>query len=47
MATAFVFAHGMALSGERSGELPLVYAAAFVAILVMGPGRYSVDARLR
>jgi putative oxidoreductase len=47
MATAFVFAHGMALSGERSGELPFVYAAGFVAILVMGPGRYSVDARLR
>ena len=47
MATAFVFAHGMALSGERSGELPFVYAAGFAAILVMGPGRYSVDARLR
>ena len=47
MATAFVLAHGMALSGERSGELPFVYAAGFVAVLVMGPGRYRVDARLR
>jgi putative oxidoreductase len=47
MSTAFVFAHGMALSGVGSGELPFVYAAGFVAVLVMGPGRYSVDARLR
>ena len=47
MATAFVFAHGMALSGEHSGELPFVYAAGFVALLLMGPGRYSVDERLR
>ena len=46
MTTAFVFAHGMALSGERSGELAFVYAAGFVAVLVMGPGRYSIDARL-
>jgi len=47
MATALVFGHDMALSGERSGELSFIFAAGFVAVFLMGPGRYSVDARLR
>lgn len=47
MATAFVVGHGSALSGERSGELPFIFLAGFVAIFIAGPGRYSVDARVR
>mgnify|MGYP002787459321 FL=1 len=44
MATAFTVGHGMALSGERSGELPFIFLAGFLALLIAGPGRYSVDA---
>jgi putative oxidoreductase len=45
MTTAFVAAHGAALSGPRSGELPFMYLGAFVAILLAGAGRYSVDGK--
>ena len=47
MGTAFVAAHGAALSGEQSGELAFVYLAAFVVMFCAGAGKYSVDARLR
>lgn len=47
LGTAFFAAHGAALSGPGNGELPFVYVAGFVAILLAGPGRYSVDERLK
>ena len=46
MTTAFVFAHGMKLSGPGNGELAFIYLAGFVAILLAGPGRYSMDQSL-
>lgn len=46
MATAFFLVHKMVLSGEQSGELAFIYLAGFVALVVIGPGRYSVDACL-
>lgn len=46
MTTAFVFAHGMKLSGPGNGELPFIYLTGFVAILLAGPGRYSMDQSL-
>jgi putative oxidoreductase len=42
-AAAFVFVHQFALSGPHSGELPLLFFTWAVAILIMGPGRYSFD----
>jgi len=46
MATAYFVAHGMALSGEKSGELPFIYLAGFVTLLLAGPGKLSADACL-
>jgi putative oxidoreductase len=46
MAVAFFIAHKMALSGERSGELAFIYLAVYVALLITGPDRYSIDASL-
>jgi putative oxidoreductase len=43
MATAFAVGHSFALSGDRSGELPFIYLAGFLAIVIAGPGKYSVD----
>lgn len=40
---AFVIVHKFALSGQHSGELPLLFCAWAVAILLMGPGRFSFD----
>ena len=45
MATAFSFAHGMRLSGQNNGELPFMYLGAFLAILIAGAGRFSLDAK--
>ena len=45
LTTAFVVGHGAALSGPRSGELPVMYLGAFIAILLAGAGRYSVDGK--
>lgn len=47
MGVAFVAAHGAALSGERSGELAFIYIAGFAAIVIAGPGRFSVDAHVK
>jgi putative oxidoreductase len=47
MLGAFVVGHGMALSGERSGELPFIFLAGFLALFIAGPGRYSLDGRAR
>lgn len=43
MATAWVYGHGMKLSGPGSGELAFIYLAGFTAILLGGPGRFSLD----
>jgi len=45
MATAFVHAHGMRFTGQGNGELPFIFLGAFVALLLAGGGRYSIDAR--
>lgn len=45
LTTAFVTAHGMALKGPHSGELPVVYLGAFIVLLLAGPGRFSLDGR--
>ncbi|HEY6167126.1 MAG TPA: DoxX family protein [Verrucomicrobiae bacterium] len=44
MGVAFMVAHGHALKGEHSGELPYVYLAGFVMLLLAGPGKFSADA---
>lgn len=46
MFTAFYFAHGARLTGQGNGELAFMYLGAFVALLLAGGGRYSLDARL-
>ena len=43
MAVAFLSAHKGALSGEHSGELPFIYLAGFVALMIAGGGALSVD----
>ena len=45
MATAFVHAHGMRFTGQGNGELPFMFLGAFVALVLAGGGRYSIDAR--
>ena len=40
---AFLVVHGGALTGEGSGEMAFVYMAGFVALLIAGPGRHSLD----
>lgn len=46
MATAFFHAHGARLSGQGNGELPFMFLGAFVALLLAGGGRFSLDARM-
>lgn len=43
MAVAFWVAHKGSLSGEHSGELAFLYLAAYVTLLIAGPGRCSLD----
>ena len=43
MGVAFWVAHKASLSGEHSGELAFIYLAAYVTLLIAGPGRASVD----
>lgn len=40
---AFVFAHKMALTGPRNGELPFLFLIGFVVLLLAGAGKYSFD----
>jgi putative oxidoreductase len=44
MLVAFFLVHGGALSGESSGEMAFIYLGGYVALLLTGPGRFSVDA---
>jgi putative oxidoreductase len=46
MAVAFFMIHERKLSGGHSGELAFIYLAAFVALFLAGPGRFSLDNRL-
>lgn len=43
LAVAFALVHHFALSGRGSGELPFVFLGGFLAVLIAGPGRFSVD----
>jgi putative oxidoreductase len=43
MGVACLLVHGGSLSGEKSGELAFIYLAGFLAILIAGPGRFSLD----
>lgn len=45
MGVAFWGVHGMLLKGEGNGELAFVYLGVFVALLLTGPGRFSMDGR--
>ncbi len=45
LGTAFALVHHFALSGPHNGELPYIYAGAFLAIFLAGPGRFSMDGR--
>jgi putative oxidoreductase len=47
MSVAFFLVHKSSLArGPSSGELAFIYLAAFVALFVAGPGRFSVDERM-
>ncbi len=46
MLIAFALAHGFALSGDNSGEMAFLYLVGAVALILTGPGRYSVDAQI-
>ncbi len=46
MATAFWFAHGHRLSGANNGELAFLYLGAFLALVIAGGGKYSIDAKI-
>lgn len=46
MVTAFVFGHGMKLTGPGNGELAFLYLGVCAALLVAGAGRYSLDSIL-
>jgi putative oxidoreductase len=43
MAVAWGISHSMKLSGPGNGELAFIYLAGFLAIVLAGPGKYSVD----
>ena len=43
--TAFFFVHHAALISNGHVELVWVYIGAFLAVLLAGPGRFSIDAR--
>ena len=46
LGVAFVMVHKTALSGQGSGELAFVYLAGYVALLIAGGGKISVDKAL-
>jgi putative oxidoreductase len=45
--TAFFFVHHAAFFKDGHVELVAVYAIVFVGIFVSGPGRFSIDARMK
>jgi len=46
MSVAFFLVHKMALTDPFSGELAFIYLAGFLALLIAGPGRFSLDATI-
>ena len=46
MGVAFWVAHGGKLSGPGSGEMAFLFLGAWIALLVAGPGKFSVDAKI-
>jgi putative oxidoreductase len=46
MAVAFFIAHKGVLSGPKSGELAFIYLAGYVVLLLAGPGRFALDAKM-
>jgi putative oxidoreductase len=46
MTVAFFMVHKEALSGPRGGELAFIYLAGFVALLLAGGGKFSLDTLL-
>jgi putative oxidoreductase len=46
MVTAFIYGHGMRLSGPGNGELAVLYLGVWVVLLIVGAGRYSLDGAL-
>jgi putative oxidoreductase len=43
LAVAFGFAHKFQLFGQHNGELAFTFLGAFLALCILGPGRWSVD----
>ncbi len=43
MMVAFFFVHGAALLGPMSGEMAFIYLGAYTGLLILGPGRISLD----
>lgn len=47
MGVAFVTVHDAKLSGTANGELPFIYLAGFVALVLMGGGHYALDSSMK
>lgn len=47
LVTAFFLVHHAAVLHNDHGELVLLYIFAFAALMLAGPGRWSLDARLK
>ena len=46
MGVAFFMVHQGMLTGKQSGEMAMIYGAAFLVLLVTGSGRHAVDAKI-
>ncbi len=46
LATAFTLVHQFKLSGAHNGELPLLFLGIFLALVITGGGRYSIDSAI-
>jgi putative oxidoreductase len=46
MAVAFFLVHKLVLKGPGSGEMAFIYLVGFITVLLAGPGRFAVDAKV-